>query len=102
MVSLLLKYIPHTLYTADKIHFQESVAEIIVDSEGSLGEKLTFQTPIQLETTFQGTARLPGTVIKVKISGDGAKMTRSTNFIIISFSILNAEDTVMSSKGIFP
>jgi hypothetical protein len=96
MVSLLLKYIPHTLYTADKIHFQESVAEIIVDSEGSLGEKLTFQTPIQLETTFQGT------VIKVKISGDGAKMTRSTNFIIISFSILNAEDTVMSSKGIFP
>ncbi len=38
-------------------------------------------------------------VIKVKISGDGAKMTRLTNFIIISFSILNAEDTVMSSKG---
>ena len=39
-------------------------------------------------------------MIKVKISGDGAKMTRLTNFIIISFSILNAEDTVMSSKGI--
>ncbi len=38
-------------------------------------------------------------VIKVKISGDGVKMTRLTNFIIISFSILNAEDTVMSSKG---
>lgn len=36
--------------------------------------------------------------IKVKISGDGAKMTRLTNFIVISFSILNVEETVMSSK----
>ena len=45
--------------------------------------------------------KLRDTVIKVKISGDGAKMTRLTNFIIISFSILNAEDTVMSSKGIY-
>jgi hypothetical protein len=43
--------------------------------------------------------KLGYSVIKVKISGDGAKMTRLTNFIIISFSILNAEDTVMSSKG---
>jgi hypothetical protein len=43
---------------------------------------------------------LADSTIKVKISGDGAKMTRLTNFVIISFSILNAEDTVMSSKGI--
>ena len=34
--------------------------------------------------------------IKVKISWDGAKMTNS---IVISFSILNVEETVMSSKG---
>ncbi len=32
--------------------------------------------------------KLKDTVIKVKISGDGAKMTRLTNFVIISFSIL--------------
>ena len=37
--------------------------------------------------------------IKVKISGDGAKMTRLTNFIVISFSIINFEKAVMSSKG---
>ncbi|CAB4011198.1 Hypothetical predicted protein, partial [Paramuricea clavata] len=42
---------------------------------------------------------LADSTIKVKISGDGAKMTRLTNFVIISFSILNAEDTVISSKG---
>jgi hypothetical protein len=29
--------------------------------------------------------KLGDSVIKVKISGDGAKMTRLTNFIIISF-----------------
>ena len=37
--------------------------------------------------------------IKVKISGDGAKMTRLTNFIVINFSIINFEMVVMSSKG---
>jgi hypothetical protein len=40
--------------------------------------------------------KLGDSVIKVKISGDGAKMTRLTNFIIISFSIFNTENTVMS------
>lgn len=36
---------------------------------------------------------------KIKISGDGAKMTRLTNFPIMSFAILNDEKSVMSSKG---
>ena len=36
---------------------------------------------------------------KVKLSGDGAKMTRATNFIVISFSILNDKDATMSSNG---
>ena len=49
---------------------------------------------------MESNEKLGENVIKVKISGDGAKMTRLTNFIIISFAILNAEGTVMSSKGI--
>lgn len=36
---------------------------------------------------------------KIKLSGDGAKMTRLTGFIVISFSILNDGDAAMSSKG---
>lgn len=36
---------------------------------------------------------------KVKLSGDGAKMTRLTGFVILSFSLLNDEDAVMSSRG---
>jgi hypothetical protein len=36
--------------------------------------------------------------IKVKISGDGANMTRQTSFVVISFSVVDSED-VMSSKG---
>ncbi|CAB4025926.1 Hypothetical predicted protein [Paramuricea clavata] len=35
----------------------------------------------------------------IKFSGDGAKMTRLTGFIIISFSILNDGGTAMASKG---
>ncbi len=37
--------------------------------------------------------------IKVKISCDGAKMSRSANIMILSFSLLQTEDLVMSSKG---
>ena len=37
--------------------------------------------------------------IKVKISGDGARMTRNSNYIIMSFSILQKEEELMSSRG---
>lgn len=33
------------------------------------------------------------------MSGDGAKMTKLTSFIVISFSILNDDEDPMSSKG---
>lgn len=38
-------------------------------------------------------------MIKIKISIDGAKMSRTTNFVILSFSLLQNEESVMSSKG---
>jgi len=37
--------------------------------------------------------------MKVKISGDGAKMSRTTNFMLLSFSLLETGDKVMSSNG---
>ena len=37
--------------------------------------------------------------IKIKINGDGARMTRNSNFILLSFSILQTEESVMSAKG---
>lgn len=37
--------------------------------------------------------------IRIKISGDGAKMTHSSNFVIFSFSLLQKTDDVMSAKG---
>lgn len=37
--------------------------------------------------------------MKVKISGDGAKMSRTTNFMLLSFSLLETGEKVMSSKG---
>lgn len=41
-----------------------------------------------------------GGKVRVKISGDGAQMTRITSFVIMSFSLMDSDD-VMSSKGIF-
>lgn len=36
--------------------------------------------------------------IKVRISGDGVRVTRNTNYIIMSFSILQKEEEFMSSR----
>ena len=40
----------------------------------------------------------PNRKVRIKITVDGAKMTRFTNFIVMSFSMLDSDD-VMSSKG---
>ena len=37
--------------------------------------------------------------IRIKISGDGAKMTHSSNFLLLSFSLLQQKDAVMSARG---
>lgn len=37
--------------------------------------------------------------VKIKISGDGARMTRNTSFIILSFALLQGNNDVMSAKG---
>ena len=36
---------------------------------------------------------------KIKINGDGVRITRNSNFISLSFSILQTEESVMSAKG---
>ena len=41
----------------------------------------------------------PNFKLKIKISGDGAKMSRLTSFIVISFSVLNNGEDVMLSRG---
>jgi hypothetical protein len=37
--------------------------------------------------------------IQIKISGDGAKMTRKSSFILLSFSLLQGQNSVMSASG---
>ena len=37
--------------------------------------------------------------VNIKISGDGARMTRLTNFVILSYCILDESKDVLSAKG---
>jgi hypothetical protein len=37
--------------------------------------------------------------IQIKLSGDGARMTRNSSFILLSFSLLQSQDDVMSASG---
>ena len=41
-----------------------------------------------------------GEKVKVKLSGDGARMSRVSNFILMSMSILQSKDDLLSSKGV--
>jgi hypothetical protein len=36
----------------------------------------------------------------VKISGDGARMTRLTNYVILSYCVLDESKDVLAAKGI--
>ena len=40
-----------------------------------------------------------GETVQVKISGDGARMTRNSSYIIMSFALLQLGDDVMAAKG---
>lgn len=40
-----------------------------------------------------------GEKVKVKLSGDGTRMSSASNFILLSFSILQSTDSLLSSKG---
>ncbi|CAB3978408.1 Hypothetical predicted protein [Paramuricea clavata] len=63
------------------------------------GAQLDFMS--ELKSIHQGTIDISDPTFKldIKLSGDGAKMSRLTNFVVISFSILNNKKDVMSSKG---
>ena len=38
-------------------------------------------------------------VIEVKLSGDGARMSRTTNFMMFSFALLQTKESILSSKS---
>lgn len=40
-----------------------------------------------------------GKKVKVKLSGDGARMSRVSNLILLSFSILQSTDHLLWSEG---
>lgn len=40
-----------------------------------------------------------GEKVKVKLSGDGARMSRVSNFILCTLSILQSKEDLLSSKG---
>ena len=39
--------------------------------------------------------------VKVKVSGDGAKMTKLTGFVLLSFAVLEKDDEILSIKDPF-
>ena len=65
------------------------------------GAKLDFTCTLaaHIKDLIQQKPELRDGVVEVKLSGDGARMSRSTNFMIMSFALLQCNEKVMSSKS---
>ena len=65
------------------------------------GAKLNFPSTlsVHVEELLLHKPELKNDVVKVKVSGDGARMSCSTNFMMMSFALLQGNEKVMSSKS---
>lgn len=65
------------------------------------GSMLNFNSTLRthISELLKEKPELKKETIQVKLSGDGAKMSRTTNFMMFSFTLLQLEERVMSSKS---
>ena len=64
------------------------------------GASLNFTSTLQdhVKELLRNAPELKEEKIQVKLSGDGARMSRTTNFMMMSFTLLQLKESVMSSK----
>ena len=64
------------------------------------GASLNFTSTIcdHVKELLRKTPELKGRKIQVKLSGDGARMSRTTNFMMMSLTLLQLNESVMSPK----
>jgi len=80
----------------NKVTHIESVPGIYPGAQCNFEELLTQHVKDYLT---DNPAHNPNDAIKIKVSMDGARMSRTTNFLILSFCLLQNEENAMSSKG---
>lgn len=61
--------------------------------------KLLLKERVQHHVTSHQKINSDGVPLRVKISGDGANMTRSSNYILMTFALLDASEDIMAAKG---
>lgn len=84
-------------------HNLNEMSHLTVTPGKSPGVQTSFKELLReqiLDLRSEGQSGMTATEpIKVRISGDGVRVTRNTNYIIMSFSILQEEEELMSSRG---
>lgn len=65
------------------------------------GAAISFSATLKqhIQQVLNDKPELQDTPIEVKISGDGAWMSRTTNFVMFSFALLQTKESVISSKS---
>ena len=74
-------------------HIKQQINLYYGDTHADFNLNCLFST-LQRKSVLQ-----EGVEVKVKLSGDGARMSRVSNFILLSLSILQSTDDLLSSKG---
>ena len=64
------------------------------------GASISFTSTLRehIKELLETSPELKDSTIQVKLSGDGARMSRSTNFTMMSFTLLQLNESVMSLK----
>ena len=65
------------------------------------GTKVNFTATLQehIKELLNNKPEIQDGCIEIKLSGDGARMSRTTNFMMFSFALLQAKESIMSSKS---
>ena len=98
-VSILSDDLPKS-YLVKQLRADMNKTYHIERTRGYPGARLDFTSTVRdhVKELLAQQPDLSDSVVQVKLSGDGARMTRSTNFMMFSFALLQ-QGNVMSSKS---
>ena len=100
-LTMITEYLPKS-YLVKQLRGNLNKTYHIEQTQGKYpGAQINFTATLQehIKELLNSQPELQDDCIEIKLSGDGARMSRTTNFRIFLFAPLQAKETIMSSKS---
>ena len=102
-ITMLFDDLPRSYLVKQKRNQLNGTCYVTSTPGNEEGAQVYFKEPLRERikdyVTTHPTVISQGETVQLKISGDGAQMTRSSNFILMSFALLQSSDDIMAAKG---